>query len=287
MPCILLIDNGSLRANATLQLRNLAEILSIESGFKIHPVSCKHSNRIPESELNGRPAYTFSYFMEQQLSKGEKEFILLPLFFGNSRALTSFIPDEVVTLEETFGPITIKIADTIYPLPQGEEELSTIIYDHIIATALKVFNDSDRSKNYADLKNVVLVDHGSPVPRVTAVRQHLANRVREKLAENGANPAALEEAVMERREGKEYDFNGDLLEDWLIHKAEAGETQASVILMFFLPGSHAGEGGDIIEICDNVMKKYPAFKISISPLISEHPKLVSILYERLTHILQN
>ncbi|WP_299878162.1 sirohydrochlorin chelatase [uncultured Cocleimonas sp.] len=281
MPCILLIDNGSLRANATLQLRKLAEKLSIESGHKIHPVSCKHSNRIPAEDINGIPANTFGDFMKQQLSAGEREFILLPLFFGNSRALTSFIPDEVVILEEEFGKFEVKIADTIYPLPQGEPDLSDIIYDHVIATSLKV---ADGGSN---IQNVVLVDHGSPVPRVTAVRQHLADSVREKLVIHQVDPKVLEEAVMERREGKEYDFNGDLLEKWLTEKAQAGETQASVILMFFLPGSHAGEGGDIVEICDAVMDKYPKFKISISPLISEHPKLISILNKRLENSLKS
>lgn len=275
MPCVILIDNGSLRANATLQLRLLAEKLTLKSGLKIHPVSCKHSNKILEAELNGQPANTFSNFMKQQLSKGEKEFILLPLFFGNSRALTSFIPDEVVLLEQEFGKFTLKVAETIYPLPQGENDLTNIIYDHVVSTSSK------ESDQHSSIKNIVLVDHGSPVPRVTAVRQHLAATVREKLIDTDIDSQALEEAVMERRKGKEYDFNGDLLKDWLLQKAQAGETQASVILMFFLPGSHAGEGGDIVEICDEVMDKYPKFQVSISPLISEHPKLVSILNKRL------
>lgn len=272
MPCVLLIDNGSLRANATLQLRKLAQELTIESGQKIHPVSCKHSNMISAAELNDHHADTFADFMKQQLSAGEKEFILLPLFFGNSRALTSFIPEEVALLEEKFGTFKIKIAETIYPLPQGEPDLTSIIYDHVIA----------HSANQQTIQNTVLVDHGSPVPRVTAVRQHLAESVREKLNDK----SILEEAVMERREGNEYDFNGDLLENWLTKKAQAGATQASVILMFFLPGSHAGDGGDIVEICDSVMDKNPDFNISISPIISEHPKLVSILNKRLVSSLK-
>lgn len=273
MPCILLIDNGSLRANATLQLRKLAEELSLQSDTKVHPVSCKHSNRIPANELQGQPADTFTPFMQQQLSKGEKEFILLPLFFGKSRAITSFIPEEVASLEQQFGEFNLKIAETIYPLPEGEADLSAIIYDHVISTSSIQKTNSK--------KNVVLVDHGSPVARVTAVRQHIADSVRDRLREQRIDDITLEEAVMERREGKEYDFNGDLLEDWLTQKAKAGVTHASVILMFFLPGSHAGEGGDIVDICNGVMDQYPDFKISISPLISEHKKLVSILIKRL------
>ena len=33
------------------------------------------------------------------------------------------------------------------------------------------------------------------------------------------------------------------------------------------------EGGDIVEICQSVMADYPDFKICISPLITEHPRL--------------
>lgn len=275
MPIIILLDNGSVRANATLQLRQLASNLSEKIGAVIHPVSFKHSNRIPASEIGGKPAHIFRKFMTQQLSSnnknstnGEHEFIVLPLFFGNSRALTSFVPDEVEALKKEFGDFKFEIAQVLYPLPEGDKALTQVIYDHVVNT---------NKSNNLPLKNLVLVDHGSPVPRVTAVRQHLAQSVQDKLPDG----VILEEAVMERREGKEYDFNGDLLEDWLSQKAASGETHATVILMFFLPGRHAGEGGDIVEICNNVMEKHPEFNITISPLMTEHPDIISILENRL------
>ena len=267
MPTILLVDNGSLRPNATKGLRGLANRLSKEAGLEIHPVSLKHADGIPAAELGGVAAQIFHDFMTQQLEAGNREFIVLPLFFGNSRALTSFVPEQVAAFKEKYGEFKLDIAQPIYPLPEGESGLTDIIYDHILKTA-------------KTLKNMVLVDHGSPVPRVTAVRQHVAQSVQQKLPED----ALLEQAVMERRAGKEYDFNGDLLENWLTQKAQAGETHAAVILMFFLPGSHAGEGGDIIEICETVTSKFPNFKITISPLISEHPAIISILAKRLQEI---
>ena len=268
MPVIMLVDNGSLRANATTGLRLLAKKLGDKTSLNIHPVSLKHSDKISPDQLGGTPAQTFRNFMAQQLEKGECEFVLLPLFFGKSRALTSFVPDEIAVLKDQFGEFKLDIAETLYPLPEGEEGLVDIIYDHVISST-------------KPLKNIVLVDHGSPIPQVTAVRQHLAQSVQQKLPEG----VVLEQAVMERRKGKEYDFNGDLLEHWLTQKAEAGETHVAVILMFFLPGSHAGEGGDIIEICESLMEKFPSFNISISPLISEHQKLVNILQKRLRSVL--
>ena len=131
------------------------------------------------------------------------------------------------------------------------------------------------------MNNLVLVDHGSPSPKVTEVRKHLAASVQRQLPDN----VLLEQAVMERREDKKYDFNGDLLKDWLLKKVADGETSAVVILMFFLPGRHAGEGGDIVEICQSVMDEHPGFSISISPLISEHPAFISILEKRLKDVL--
>jgi sirohydrochlorin ferrochelatase len=268
MAVIMLCDNGSVRANATLQLRRLAKGLGEKTGHPVHAVSFKHANRIAVEEIDGIPAQVFRSFMTEQLAQGQRDFILLPLFFGNSKALTSFVPDEVAALTEKFGEFKLAIAEVIYPLPQGEPLLTAIIYDHIHDTA---------SKHNLPLQNLVLVDHGSPVPRVTEVRKHLAQTVQQKLPAD----CQLEQAVMERREGKEYDFNGALLQDWLTEKAQAGERSAIVILMFFLAGRHAGEGGDIVDICNTVMEQNPGFKVAISPLITEHPDFVAILQKRL------
>jgi len=274
MPVILLTDNGSTRANATLKLRELADKLGSLTGFIIHPVSLQHANRISEEALNNIPAQVFPEFIEQQLIKGNKDFILLPIFFGESKALTKFIPDTLNALKNKYGEFQLKIADVIYPLPKGENLLCEIIHDHITGTA---------EKENLGLNNVVLVDHGSPIPQVTNVRKHIAQSVQESFSDD----FNLEQAVMERREGTEYDFNGDLLEHWLKKKAQSGETSVIVILLFFLAGRHAGEGGDIVEICESVMKEYPELKITISPLISEHPKFLSILQSRLNSIINN
>jgi len=274
MPVILLTDNGSTRANATLKLRELATKLGLKTGFTIHPVSLQHANRIPEDALNNIPAQVFPEFMEQQLIKGNKDFILLPIFFGQSKALTKFIPDEIDSLKKKYGEFQLKIADVIYPLPEGESLLCEIIHGHITSTA---------EKESLGLNNVVLVDHGSPTPQVTNVRKHIAKNVQDFFS----GDCNLEQAVMERREGNEYDFNGDLLEDWLKNKAQSGETSVIVVLLFFLAGRHAGKGGDIVEICESVMKEYPELKITISPLISEHPKFLSILQSRLNSVIKN
>jgi len=273
MPVILLCDNGSTQPNATLQLRRLAQQLSTETGQQIHPVSLQHANRIDASQLQGEPAQVFREFMQQQLSAGETEFILLPIFFGKSKALTSFVPDEADKLRQQYGDFSLRLAEVIYSLPTGEPLLVDIIHDHIQQIA---------AQHKLPLQNLVLVDHGSPIPRVTEVRQHLAQQVQHRMADG----ISLEQAVMERREGREYDFNGELLEHWLSRKAEAGAKSALVIMMFFLPGRHAGENGDIVQICNSVMQQHPGFKVAISPLIAEHPAFVNILQLRLQEALE-
>jgi len=271
-PIIILADNGSTKAEATLQLRVIADQLSNYTNKKIHPVSLQHCHRVPAEKLGGIKGFTIKYFMRKHIEQDYREFIVLPLFFGNSRALTKFIPTVHAELEESLGEFKIQIMDPLYKPNQAASEQSVglpdIIYDHIQKTA---------QINALPLKNIVLVDHGSPIPQITAVRNGVVEEVQEKLGQD----VTLEQAAMERREGKEYDFNGVLLEDWLIAKAEQGETSAIVTLLFSLPGRHAGEGGDIVTICDSVMQRHPNFKIGISPLVGEHPLLLEILADRL------
>ena len=276
---LLLVDNGSTRVDAAVQLRRLAENISHETGHIIHAVSLKHSNRIPaddiESKLGGIPACVFTDFMTKQLKTGQRKFILIPLFFGNSRALTSFVPDEKKILEEQFGAFKLDIAKVLYPMPDGEPLLVDILFEHAISSA------AVHTKN--NLNNLVLVDHGSPLPAVNAVRRHIASALNARLSDD----THIAQAAMERREGKEYDFNGELLEDYLNRLAKSGETHATVLLLFLLAGTHAGENGDIVQICKAVMKRYPDFKVTISPLISQNKKIITCLTQRLNQLLDH
>lgn len=276
-PTILLVDNGSTRVDATVQLRRIAESLTIKTGKKIHAVSMQHSNNISDedvkSKLNGESAQVFRDFMHEQLAKNQRDFILIPLFFGKSRAITSFVPSQMEALIGEFGEFHLTITDVIYPLPEGDSRLIEILYQHAIST-----NNSIEPEN---LKNLVLVDHGSPLPAVNAVRQHITAALNKKLPEG----IHLNQAAMERRKGKAYDFNGELLEDYLHKLGTAGETQVIVLLLFLLPGTHAGENGDIVQICNQAMKNHPDLNVMISPLIGDNRLLVDCLNDRLQEVL--
>lgn len=273
MPAYLLVDNGSKKPEATLRLRELAASLGQHTGKVIHAVSLQHADAIDLAELDGEPAKIFSGFLRAQLEQGKKSFLVIPLFFGLSRALTSFIPQQVKKLQAEFGELDVRVADVVYPLPEGDDRLAQIMSDHISATQTSLTVNA----------KVVLVDHGSPSPQITEVR----NRVAQSLQNIPGNTYHLAEAVMERREGKEYDFNGDLLENWLRQQAQEGVESVTVAMMFFLPGRHAGSCGDVETICENVVKQYPHLQYRITPLIAEHPLLLEILSDRLRSVEEN
>ena len=269
MPCYLLVDNGSKQPLATLRLRRLAVELSTYTGKSIHPVSLQHADSIPADQLGGAPAHTFSDFLQQQLQQGETDFIALPLFFGQSRALTSFIPDEVAKLQVHYTELKVQLAEVTYPLPDGDPRLAEIVHEHIQQTLEQIGAEAEANTR------VVLVDHGSPSAQITAVRQGIAQTVVERFGLD------LGQACMERREGEQYDFNGELLQEWLRRQAEQGIESVIIAMLFFLPGRHAGPCGDVEEICEAVLKDHPQLCYTITPLIGEHPLLLEILKSRL------
>lgn len=273
MPRILLCDNGSKIPAATMLLRTVAEKLSQLSSYSIDPVSLQHASSIPELELEGRRADVLPAFLEACLEQGERDFLVLPLFFGRSRALTSFIPEQQTLLQEQYGPFGLNVAEVLYPLPDGDAMLVKLLLDNIQSTM----------ESPDQVQTVVLVDHGSPVSKVTAVRQHIA----EQLTEHLQGQVTVEQAVMERRSGKDYDFNGPLLSDWLDQQAGQGVKSVLVSLLFLLPGRHAGSGGDIETICADAMARHPGLTIQVTPLIAQNDLLVELLNKRLQTALQS
>jgi sirohydrochlorin ferrochelatase len=234
---ILLIDNGSKRPEATKNLRRLAAELSHRIGEQVHPVSLLHSSAIAPTDLDGRPADTLEAFLNRQVEGGERSFSIVPLFFGPSRAIDRFVPTILADIEARHGPLDSRVAPVLCPLPEGETRLVDILEQQ-----------TREAIERHDLRptQVVLVDHGSPVPKVTAVRQWLA----QGLARRFAGELRVTEAVMERRQGREYDFNGQLLEEVLAAAAPkrplaqslGSEFRTDIVLamQFISPGRHAG-----------------------------------------------
>jgi len=276
MQRVLLVDNGSRRAGAVFNLNRLARKLSQQSGNPVDAVPLQHADKIPPGafgdRLGGRPVDTLQAYVRDALLSGTNDFVIVPLFFGQSRAISSFIPDTLNALQERHGTIRWKCADVLCPVPGGEPKLARILYENL---AMLPQPPSDQDF-------IILTDHGTPSRNVNAVRVKLA----EQLLHHLPGHVPLLQAAMERREGPEYDFNGPLLQDMLEHLArENGAVNIAISMLFISPGRHAGEGGDIADICDRVMQRHPGLKVHISPLVGDNPRLIDILCDRLRAVL--
>jgi sirohydrochlorin ferrochelatase len=269
---ILLVDNGSRRADATLALRRLGEQLAARLARPVDPVSLLHSSAVPAQALGGRPAETLEPYLMHQVASGIQQFLAVPLLFGRSRALTSLIPQTVERVSQSLDrPIRLEVAAELCPLPQGEPRLASIL-DRAIRDAIEQLEPRPGER-----PNVILVDHGSPIPEVTEARRWLGAR----LGVLAQGDYLVQEAAMERRPGPEYAFNGDLLEEALdAIAARRPQAQVVVAMQFIGPGRHAGEGGDVAEICQAARDRHPGVRIQISRLVGEDESLVDILADR-------
>ena len=265
---ILLLDNGSRRPQSTLALRALAQRLAEHLGQAVSPVSLAHSDQVPSDRLDGRPAAILEPWLRARLADGGRDFLLLPLFFGLSAALTTAVPALAAQLRGEFGHFTLTMAPPLCPLPQGEPRLTTILLDRLTRAARATGQPPRR---------VVMVDHGSPSAQVNATRRWLAADLKDRLA----GDSHLEEAAMERRPGAQYDFNGELLIEVLRRLAREDDLSPVFVLPLFLfAGRHAGPGGDLAEISATVQGEFPTLAIHLTGLVGDHPGLIDILAAR-------
>lgn len=251
----ILVDNGSLSPAAALRLREIAGELSSVLGQRVDAVSVLHSDKIPASELGGTPAVTFEPYAREAKSAGCETLRIIPLFIGPSLAITEFLPD----IARKVG-VALEVGRTLWT-PTAAEELVGILRDNLLSTGWQPGRGT-----------VLLCDHGSPLPAVTAARDDLARRLRAAL---GLAERDLIGCSMERREGPAYAFNEPLLADAL----GGAQGQAVVLMLFLLPGRHAGPGGDVARIC--LQHAPAAVRPRLSPLLGEHPGLVDLLAKSL------
>ncbi len=271
-PKVFLIDNGSLRPQATFALRELAAQLTERGQQEVEPVSLLHSHKIPVEKIGGVPATIVRRRLRECIAAGERHFIMLPLFLGPSSAIRDYLPELIEEARAQAPDIQVQIADPLAgaTVDAPDPRLAEILADHVRSII--------EAEQYA-LPKVALVDHGTPVQSVNRVRNAVAQQLASLLEKETSQVVA---SSMERRDGPEYAFNEPLLER-LDTVFDSGG--ACVVAMFFLlPGRHAGEGGDVVEICDDLKARGAFQKISITPLLAEHPMLLDILLDRLAAV---
>lgn len=252
---IILVDNGSLEPDSTLNLRRIAVEVGLLINQTVHPVSVLHSNKVDVKLIENKPAEIFAEAVKKATAEKVEDFIVLPLFMGPSRAITEFIPEQF-KLHAAIG-MKLLVADTLYG---ADGELRKILIDNL------------KSTQALDSPSVILLcDHGSPAREVAAVRNQLAEEIRNDLQLTSQELIACS---MERRDGPEYAFNEPLLET-VLSKVSGHIT---ILMQFLLPGRHAGSGGDVAQICQNHAQANTTWKLS--PLIGTHPALAHLLASR-------
>lgn len=222
-PTILLVDNGSLAPAAVMNLRAITARLGCALGRKVEPVSVLHSDTIPAGELEGQPAEILEAALERRLRCGITDFLVAPLFFGPSGALIDYLPQRVAALQARFKQLRVRVGPPLVdPADPRDQRMAAILEDRV-RTVLPAGGAPPA---------VILVDHGSPVRAVAAVRDHLAAQLRARL---GSTARGVLAASMERRDGPEYAFNEPLLERAL---AQPGFDSGLLVvaLLFFRRG---------------------------------------------------
>jgi len=250
---IFLVDNGSYEPTATLDLRGLAQEVGKQIGQPVLPVSTMHSTKIDPALLGGQPAVIFEGAVQQAKLDGIEEIVVIPLFIGPSRAITEYLPK--VFADAQPGTMKLSIREPLFG-----PELVNMLSDNLKSTGWTKGSGT-----------VLLCDHGSPIPEVTACRNALAASLRKEL---GLMPEELIACSMERREGAEYDFNKPLLEDAL----QDAKGDAVILMLFLLPGRHAGAEGDVATIAKEHAPTDLRWKLS--PLLGTHPALPALLFRR-------
>jgi sirohydrochlorin ferrochelatase len=257
---ILLVDNGSLRPEATRELRRLSAEVAQLLGQEVAPVSVLHSHKIDPALLDGEPAVIFEHAVQQAKTDGIAELIVLPLFIGPSLALSEYLPK--VFSEANPGAMRLSIREPLFD-PGDLDELPGMLIDNLKSTGWTKGSGT-----------VFLCDHGSPIPKVTLCRDTLAAVLRKEL---GLKEDELIACSMERREGPAYAFNEPLLADAL----RQARGDAVILMLFLLPGRHAGPDGDVATIAKANIPAGVRWKLS--PLLGTHPALPALLERRHAH----
>ena len=272
---IWLTDNGSLKPDATLALRKLCQATSEILGQPIEPVSLLHSSKIGPELLHGEQARTFERSIKAAYEAGQKHVRIQPLFFGPSAALTEYLPERLRILLKKRPELQVDIAPALVPEKGPTPDwLLEVLSSH--AEALL--------SDHPEIKHWLLVDHGSPRQEVAAVRDRVAADFQSHWKRSHADHAVYP-ASMERRDGDEYSFCDPLLERAPSHyDIKSGEI--GVLMLFFLPGRHAGPCGDVAEIIEGVEYENSALKLHMSPLFAEHSKLAEALAKKIQSELQ-
>jgi sirohydrochlorin ferrochelatase len=249
---VALIDNGSLEPAATRNLRVVAAALSSANDVTVHPVSWKHSDRIPLSALDGDPAgTTVGPFVRTHLAQGKRQFVFVPFFISAQGAIGSSLRGDLEKLSSPEAPAEITFTRSLADSGVIPQIVAARVRETIQLAGL-------------DRPPVIIVDHGGPSPLSAALRNQIADETCLLL---GAEAGPLAAASME---GEAHPHNHPLLADQLRAPGFANG-DVVIALLFLSPGRHAGAGGDIAQICGAAESAAPSLRCHLTDLVGTHP----------------
>ena len=277
-PLILLVDNGSLRAESYVSLRTMAAAVSSLSKLSVVAASARFADRaVGLSPPGDTVETTLSRYLRGYSPSGAAtapRLVVLPAFFGLSDTLTQLVPAIVARHAAACPALRLTTAAPLVDITNATDtRIASALRDGVLFTLAGLSLTLESAA-------VVLCDHGSPVPEVGAVRNHLAAQLRALLP----SPRAFAEASMERRAGAKYDYCDPLLEV-LLRTPPFNDGLVVVALAFLSPGKHAGPGGDLVTIAEAATRDAAAagrtLRVLFTPLLGASAAVAEVLCERL------
>jgi len=279
---VALVDNGSLKPEATLSLRRLAAALEKEANTQgvslcVEAVPARFADRIPATELEGCATEILPGWLKRiAADEPGRKVVCLPLLIGPSHTVTKTMPAAgraVPDLDVEIAPPLVCLCPAMMPRSDfGTAEVAGMLVDRLAALGEGAPQQCAEGANGRPV-SVLLCDHGSPTAIVASAREAVRVDLQHRLG------CKVSGCCMERREGPDYDFNGPLLEDALMTLPEG--TSAAIALLFLQEGRHAGPGGDIAGIVADVMGKRPDLTIQTTQVLAGHPALIQLLLRRI------
>ncbi|NQU39451.1 MAG: hypothetical protein HQ523_05815 [Lentisphaerae bacterium] len=271
--CIL-VDNGSIRAEAALFTRKLARELGAAAGLTVQATSLAHSDRIDLAELEQCSVPLLTPLLEEcGRSANLQRILVLPLMLATGGAVYRKTQAAVEAAALAFADTTFLLGDGLLSedetVPGG---MVRILADGVRATV---------HREQLTRPIVVVVDHGSPERAAAEARNEVGSRMAHELNDTVSGVVV---ASMERRDGEAYDFNEPLLRAALSELAVAGRTDVVLVRLFLQPGRHSGVDGDIDRICEAVIRDHPDLRLHHPARALPTERLIPLLMARLDRL---
>ena len=266
-PICLLVDNGSLRPEAILNLRNIAQQLGADCSHEVIPVGLLHSNKIDKSMLNGVRGETLGTFLSSKKGQDELSLLILPFFLGPSLGVTDYLVKKLEIWKKERVGRSFKVLSCIHSYDD------TKLADALISETNRVIKNEG-----IDSPHIAMVDHGTPIIEVNMVREDVGKSLEKMI---GTKASGFATCSMERRKGDEYDFNEPLIEAVLDDWGNSGVREIVVSLLFLLAGRHAGKGGDLDNIFNKAKSKFHGMRITPTRPLGQNPLIYELLKDKL------